>query len=52
MNIEDFKLNQTQNMENINPFFSFSRQEYEKQMVEEMMLNQNYINMFEDEIKE
>lgn len=40
MKIEDFKLNQTEEIENINPFLSFSCGEYEKQIIGEIMLNE------------
>lgn len=40
MKIEDFRLKQANDeIENINPFVSFSCEEYEKQIMEEMMLN-------------
>lgn len=39
MKIEDFKLNQAQDLENINPFISFSCGEYEKQIIGEINSN-------------
>lgn len=39
MKIEDFKLNQTQDLENVNPFVSFSCGEYEKQIIGEINPN-------------
>ncbi len=42
MKIEDFRLNQAQDLENINPFVSFSCGEYEKQIMGEMTQNNNF----------
>lgn len=42
MKIGDFKLEQTQDVENINPFVSFSCAEYEKQIMDKMVSNNNF----------
>lgn len=42
MKIEDFKLNQADDIENINPFVTFSCGEYEKQIMVERIENNNF----------
>lgn len=42
MKIEDFKLSEKQDLENINPFVSFTCGEYEKQIMGEMTPNSNF----------
>lgn len=39
MKMQDFKLSETQDLENINPFISFSCGEYEKQIIGEINPN-------------
>lgn len=49
MKIEDFKLSKTDDIENINPFVSFSCGEYEKQIMGEIIPNNNFnMDMYKD----